>query len=408
MKKILVFPIIFSIIFSAFILVNNPTQADTLWFVSDVHVGAGSHPETNGDFWDAINDTESIGVDYAFIIGDLVYDIPVSPSDWVTFHNIWDELDEVIYKNYTIGNHDCDWETYSRLSSISYTYAIGNTLIISIGDEGTTPTTGGDADYSTQLSWLNSTVQANSDKNIIVLSHHPINDTTYYTNTPVTPIDEYQGFIDWIESSGDYHINAWLNGHHHLTKDGTYDVIMEQDDIVFANIGSIATWGTHPSNYPESTYWDFTNDSTQVVVRAYEHTGNTWYSNSEFPYYFNLTYPFSMEEDIHFASINDATNNSDVVENNRWFNWTSEENATTYSIRIANDSAFTDIFLQLDNITITDGWCTNNFLNTSASGSPYEYNYWEDSALCHYYLPYVYNITFYDYHYYQVRSYGTQ
>jgi len=109
-----------------------------------------------------------------------------------------------------------------------------------------------------------------------------------------------------------------------------------------------------------------------------------------------------------FDSINNQANNTIILEENRWFNWTKDSNASIYSIRIANDSNFADVFFQLDNITITDGWCTNSFLNTSSSASPYAYNYWEDSSYCYFHLSYSYNITFYDYHYYQVRSYGTQ
>lgn len=110
---------------------------------------------------------------------------------------------------------------------------------------------------------------------------------------------------------------------------------------------------------------------------------------------------------VEFSSINGQENNAILQDQNRFFNWTRAENATEYSIRISNTPAMGDIFLQLDNITVSNGWCTNNFLNTSNSASPYAYNYWENSTHCFYYLPYVYNITDYGYDYYQVRTYTT-
>lgn len=107
------------------------------------------------------------------------------------------------------------------------------------------------------------------------------------------------------------------------------------------------------------------------------------------------------------TSINNKYNNSATQDQCRWLNWTRNESATKYSIRISNTPAMDDIFLQLDNITVSNGWCNNTFLNTSASASPHAYNYWENSTHCFFYLPYAYNITDYGYDYYQVRAYTT-
>jgi len=122
----------------------------------------------------------------------------------------------------------------------------------------------------------------------------------------------------------------------------------------------------------------------------------TYFEESEIP-----------EQEIGFVSINNLGNNSVTQNVSRCFNWTRDENATVYSIRISNTSAMDDVFLQLDNITVSGGWCTNSFLNTSNSASPYSYNYWENITHCYFYLPYVYNISGYGYDYYQVRAYTT-
>jgi len=110
--------------------------------------------------------------------------------------------------------------------------------------------------------------------------------------------------------------------------------------------------------------------------------------------------------DISIRSINFNLNNSVTQENHRFFNWTRNEGATTYSIRIGNSlsgSNVSSVFVQLDNITISSGWCSNSWLNNSDSASPYDYNYWENETTCFFYLPFTFNITGYGYDYYQVR-----
>lgn len=112
------------------------------------------------------------------------------------------------------------------------------------------------------------------------------------------------------------------------------------------------------------------------------------------------------ETTIAFDSINGEANNSILRAANRSFTWVKIAGATAYDIRVGNSTSnnnVTDIFLQLNNITVSDGNCTNTFLNTSDSASPHNYNYWESSTLCTFYLPYHFNITYIGYHYYQIR-----
>jgi len=115
--------------------------------------------------------------------------------------------------------------------------------------------------------------------------------------------------------------------------------------------------------------------------------------------------------DIIINSINNETNGSSVQALCRWFNWTVVENATAYRLVIANGTADTpnwnEEILNLSNITVSDGYCSNNFLNTSASASYLGYNYWEtdDGNYVIFYLPYLYNITYTEnFHYYRVSA----
>lgn len=158
--------------------------------------------------------------------------------------------------------------------------------------------------------------------------------------------------------------------------DGTYGRTAYPDCYVKDDVIHVVVYNTHDNDaYPDRLF------GYEIYLNDYDN----WF--------------------IDFSSINNLDTGSNVQENHRWFNWTRDVNATTYSIRISNTSAMDDVFLQLDNLTVSGGWCSNNFLNTSASASPYSYNYWENSTCCFYYLPFCYNISSYGYDYYQVRAY---
>lgn len=127
------------------------------------------------------------------------------------------------------------------------------------------------------------------------------------------------------------------------------------------------------------------------LILTYSHDGD--YCNLRYTWIYNVT---DLEEDegLNFMLINNLENNSIVQETNRTFEWTNMS-VTTYSIRVSNDSSFTDIFLQLDNIS--EG-CE---LENMPGG-----DFYSNETHVVFILPYLYNITYYGYHYYQVRSYG--
>jgi len=115
-------------------------------------------------------------------------------------------------------------------------------------------------------------------------------------------------------------------------------------------------------------------------------------------------------EEISFQSINNQTNNSITQDSYRFFKWTKVDGVINYSISVGNsltDNQVTDVFLQLDNITVSNGACTNTWLNVTAvaTESPRAYNYWENTTHCIFYLPDCYNISGYGYDFYQVRAY---
>ena len=92
---------------------------------------------------------------------------------------------------------------------------------------------------------------------------------------------------------------------------------------------------------------------------------------------------------ISFESINEQQNNTQTVDIITEFNWTSISGAVHYELQIANDSGFTDIFINLTDINET---------NYGAYFIEYD-NYVE------FILPEQYRETWYKYYYFRVRAY---
>ena len=95
------------------------------------------------------------------------------------------------------------------------------------------------------------------------------------------------------------------------------------------------------------------------------------------------------DSNIDFQSINDLTNNSITYEPISRFNWTRVEDALYYNLQIANDSAFTDIFLNLTNINVTN----------------YPGNYTESTDYVEFTLPEEYRKEWFQKYYIRVRTY---
>ena len=239
---------------------------------------------------------------------------------------------------------------------------------------------------------LNSTVIAPHDNVFMVINGHRRFGETAYTWRNFSGSHVFEVMWDWqgICNGGD----GWLG----------LITFYPHNDTIELNAFSPYLAGTIYSQWNNDYAINVDiDDSSQGNSSRTDYTGNG-YTEQGFDYHLWLDY--DMDEQINFISINGNSNNSVVQEQYRFFNWIKCENVSKYSIRVANDSGFTDVFLQLDNITVSNGNCTNSFLNTSVSASLYDYNYWEDETTCFFYLPYVYNCTEYGYDYYQVRYYS--
>lgn len=140
------------------------------------------------------------------------------------------------------------------------------------------------------------------------------------------------------------------------------------------------SWGVNSlDNIPTGDFkLKFTFSGSSGVLYAYEMDSGSGSSGSS---------------NISFQSINGQANDSVLQDQNRTFIWNIVSGATNYSLRVSNYFDFHDeIFLQLDNISLAE-W-----------GATY---YSEANGNVTFILPDQYNITVYDYHYYQVRAYTT-
>lgn len=157
--------------------------------------------------------------------------------------------------------------------------------------------------YHHQIDWCNTTIQANQDKNIFLMLHHGLNDTTY--TTEFTNTDEggnatwsinntNAGDLIWILNN--YNVTAWFHGHCHL---GQYrvdkvDLYTTKYGCFHGNIGTICTHGSMGDTTVDSVYLILENESSTVTVapRNQSISPEVWYGDS-YNETFTLDFPFN-------------------------------------------------------------------------------------------------------------------
>lgn len=457
-KKLLTIFLSISLFTSLFIIFLDSAKADEdtfiVWVCSDVEAwdyGAGA-PPYGKDWWDAINDTVDFDLDFdvCIITGDLIdYPTAYSYQMWRDWRNESSKDREYFYV--MPGNHECQGWSYipsgenfismwnknidpkgenpatsfvnnsnrpfvitnntGDYGQIRYEVKMHNIVFLLMGPDliGHTNTTG---NYYPWIDWWEKRLDNNTENIVVCATHHMLHGLGL---TETAYVSESSSYIDYLNNDLTMKVSLWLSGHVHYSSSNTRfvdnETLIATDNINMNQLDASAVT-RYPGGESHSYFITFTNGSAVATIGDYRHDINSWdASGNPGNITINLSTPFIMgnqrEDVITFTSINQRSNNSSVQESYRFFNWTKDNESVNYSIRISNTSNFDDIFLQLDNITIFNGWCNNTFLNTSASSSPYEYNYWENETHCFFYLPYCYNITDYGYDYYQVRSYTT-
>jgi len=101
------------------------------------------------------------------------------------------------------------------------------------------------------------------------------------------------------------------------------------------------------------------------------------------------------DDNISITSINNQQNNTVLHSLHRTFNWTKMENSGRYQLQVSNTSNFATTFINLTNIS------ANNARLLAMKGCSYT----ENETIVTFSLPYKYNVTYPNTHYYRVRSY---
>ncbi len=384
MKKlvfIIVFLLFFSSLFYPFFesVKANPGNIFTIWVCSDMHVNSHTTP---AEWSDCISDVVGINPDYNFNLGDTT-DWPdgTPETDWDYFYNNsgqtygWNDVEGFVnYTNFTVGNHDGGWGIHLLGQQRNWTYTLGNIMFIGIGDEfpnendydciggGACNTPGW---YMYALDWVNQTIQNNQDKNIIILCHMALTDTTYNTNGIYAMRYEndtaYKEMLNWSEDNG-YHVDAWVHGHSHIAADELN--MVEKYGTLWVSDLAISDSG---KGTQDSIFLDIEDGNKTVTIKGRRHDSPSWYSTAYFPYTFNLTYAFDedyTETEAYWISINNQGNTTSLSESWRNYSGNSFQNPLFYQIQVSNTSNFADPFVNL-------------YANNSNLGS----NFYDDSTL---------------------------
>jgi len=436
-----------SLLTVSFFTVDKVVSDDTqtiIWLSADWHMDRNDPSSPVGTPWydigwagyylfgnahDAVNDTNDIGVDYAWLVGDCIswYDTaagyPGVPEAWRRFGTAWSNLTVTYDKNFTIGNHDGrffdaeDTDTGYDLGLPRsqgeggewYYYDAGNTSgggirFICMADENTADGSqdGNGVVSTTQRTFVNNSIADayDNDMSVFIFMHQKHSgwfsgSESSSTVTGATLFD----VMDYWNGQGKP-ISLYACGHSHDDALSSNDWIEEHYGTTCMLIGSIAIYnGGATDHYPTSRYLYLTEGDKNVTIRAYNHYTDSFYAAND--YTFELLYdwipddnggsnPEEPEDDISIQSINGLSNNSITSNVNRSFNWTKINNTSCYNLQISNSSDFSTVFLNLSDI---------NELNYAAY-------YTEKGSYVEFYLPYAYNISFYGDHYYRVRAYS--
>ena len=372
----------------------------TIWLSTDAQIRQSGGVWSKNYWIAAVQDAnDNFNVDVAFHIGDELMgytagtptgDYAEIISSWADFHTSFNNINVNYYKNYTIGNHETsplfitevfDGKTYRtgncwQWDNISgrldddvipygnYTYQFGNILFIVLGTEAEQSGPPAAMMYRRQLEWFNTTVQANSDKNIVVLNHIPLYPTVAWHATPPPyagmNVSENAYFRNVIENESD-NVVAYFCGHWHYTQAHSGMVVNKSwgngahGFTIFSNAGSINNDG----GSSDSQFLYVKEGNQTATIRARDHDSETWIdingaSAPASTYYpFSLKYSFTMDEEveeIEFISIDDGTNGTTINSINPTFNYTLIADTSEDWLQFANDSAFTDLVVNITDI----------------------------------------------------------
>jgi len=205
--------------------------------ISDPHIGANA--EATPDFVTVINDIDdtlsALNVDIAFVLGDIVHGDEAEYANYITTRDAsdistWYEL---------MGNHDVSdigaapadgFETELGHALCYYSVTIGNIAFILLSDEDTK----GEAQNSISaaaLTFLETTLTNNQDKNIFICTHQGRYNTTRKTLTEDSGYLKPSADIETLLAA--YNWDTWFCSHSHgytVSPNPNYEYIHASND----------------------------------------------------------------------------------------------------------------------------------------------------------------------------------
>ncbi len=276
----------------------------TMLFASDVHMGFPYIDDLSSkDFGKFIADiNSSIHPDSLVLVGDLT-DTSLN-YQWDSLQKALGNISDSVLRDdnthLAIGNHDINGSISitanhdafkQRFGYLpNYTFEIGNTLFIVLATQC----------YEvygylapSQINWLNSTISANVDKNIIIVSHHPLQNTTWSTSSQMAGYEngvdkQLHSMMRWQNAN----VSMWIHGHRHdpMYHQNQSNVV---DGITYINIASVE-FQTFP--YLEVSWLaEFTQGSKNVSFKPRVSNAAIPYYNDNMTRNVSLKYPFSLE-----------------------------------------------------------------------------------------------------------------
>jgi len=197
----------------------NGSSELKIWLFSDPHIGVLTHENVEADIADI---DDNVGdVDYVLVLGDITNTGTTTQyDDYLTAKATSDVSSNNWYE--ITGNHDFDtndtnFKTKLGYDTFYYSFDIDNMHFIMCGDLGNDSDMAGGEWDAAYLSWLETDLAANTDKNIIVCSHEPPLASTIGSTPEVAPWNEYlTEYIDeyWTLICQTPNI-MWFHGHNH-------------------------------------------------------------------------------------------------------------------------------------------------------------------------------------------------
>lgn len=434
-------------------IVTADSQTFTVVVIPDTQkVVNSAHPEYFTDLTEWIVDDTTHNIVFVIHVGDLVDKGDGSSAQWTNADTSLSVLfDNNIPFLMVPGNHDYDNEcgSYPRQDTYLNSYFPYTRYWANFNSTGSDSYWGGCLDSKSNnmyaffnasgyefivigyeycpcddtVTWVNNTLNTYSNKNAILFTHTHIyvddtlvdtddgNDCGNYACAECgTACDCNNGIKTWDEMIK-YHDNiALVCCGHHITDSEVYGAqgYVNGSIPVAYQDGNSSPW-VHQflANYQSDgavgdavvRLYEF-NVSTNIMnVETYEVSpGDTWHTDNQNEMEVTCVLlegegEEEPEQSISFQSLNGQSNNTVVQENNRTFKWNIVSDATKYGLRVSNYSDFhAEIFLQLDNISLAE-WSATYYSEADGNVT--------------FILPDQYNITFYGYHYNEVRAYST-